>query len=266
MALLPRGRRLSPFTSTGSSFVTARACPRVPVGDTECGPWAGAGSRQPHAGRKDPGPRPQGRVVWATARDQSVSDSRRAAGALGLGGGGLGALASQNCLGAPPLPRSEAGPGGQLVSAFGPRCLACADGRTSVGLLCLLPHSRLGVQPTAPLCCLQPPTHCPAAPLLPCGTPGALPWCSPPAVLSSSLACCRPWAPPLSALLGLFLKSLRVCAVGSSSRAAPEPSPGLLPGASRLVAEAAALRPSPQHRLTGPVFLVRAVRVCVSPC
>lgn len=99
-----RAAFLSPFTCTGSSFVTARACLRVPVGDAECGPWAGAGSRQPHAGRKDPGPRPQGRVVWATARDQSVSDSRRAAGALGPGGRAWGPLLPKTVLEPHPFP------------------------------------------------------------------------------------------------------------------------------------------------------------------
>ena len=34
--------------------------------------------------------------------------------------GGLRALAAQDSPGAPPLPRSEARPGGQFMSAFGP--------------------------------------------------------------------------------------------------------------------------------------------------
>ena len=127
--------------------------------------------------------------------------------------GGLRGLAAQDSSGAPPLPRSEARPGGQLVSAFGPRCLACADGWTSVALPCLLPHSCLGVQPRAPLCCPWPLTHCPAAPLLPCGTPGAPPQCSPP-VLCFPLPGMLPFtgSSPRSTLLGLLIKSLRVSA------------------------------------------------------
>ena len=148
---------------------------------THCGPWLGAGGRQPHSGRKDPGAQATGQgCVGDSMCPRSASDSRRAAGLWGLVGWVWGALLLKSWSPMPPQVRSPCW--GQLVSASGPRCLACADGRTSVAVPCLPPHSPLGAQPAAPLCCPRPPTHSPAAPLLPCGTPGALPQRSPPAL------------------------------------------------------------------------------------
>lgn len=178
------------------------------------GPGSGLAAGSLTLGERTQGPRPQGRVVWATACDRNASDSRRAAGALGLDGVGLGGLAAQDCPGAPPLPRSEARVGGSS-------CLPPVPGAWLVLMdrhlwLCPAYHlTRPWGSSLQPLSAVPGHPHAVLRPL--CSRVGPLEPCLRVlrrcAFLSPDMLPSMGSSPP-SALLDLFLKNLRVSAAG----------------------------------------------------